>query len=144
MNLLGGIKPGLPKRYEVRFNTYTHIDFKYYYDLFYPKVVHGKRIKRVPKNISELLTPRGLAYLSMDDGTRGRKPPHPPAYTISTHGFSYDDQLILADALDKTFGIKATIYKDKQYFRLGITSKSRSRFRELIEPYIHPYFEYKL
>lgn len=37
---------------------------KYYYDLFYPEV-DGKRKKRVPQNIKNLLTAEGLAYWFM-------------------------------------------------------------------------------
>ena len=145
MNLIGGIKPGLPKRYEVRFKTYSHEEFKYYYDLFYPEVKDGnKRIKRVPNNIGELLTARSLAYWYMDDGTRGTPIGKNPAYLISTHSFAYENQLILVNALETKFGIQSGLYKDKKYFRLSIKKKSRSTFRELIQPFIHPYFEYKL
>lgn len=137
INLIGGIKTGLPKRYEVRFKTYSHSEFKYYYDLFYPAVkATNKRIKRVPKNIGELLTARSLAYWFMDDGTRGSKITEKPAYSIATHSFSYDDQLILVKALDKNFGIKSVLYKDKQFFRLSIKPESHSAFCELIKSYI--------
>lgn len=37
----------------------------YYYDLFY---LNG--IKIIPKNIAELLTPRSLAILNFDDGSK--------------------------------------------------------------------------
>ena len=47
INLIGGIKPGLPKRYEALFQTYTHAEFKPYYDLFYPQR-DGLRVKCVP------------------------------------------------------------------------------------------------
>lgn len=40
-----------------RFNTYSLPCFNYYYDLFYVD-----KVKRVPFNIGELLTPLGLAY----------------------------------------------------------------------------------
>ena len=143
--MIGGIKPGLPKRYEVRFKTYRHNEFQFYYDLFYPKVKDSnKRIKRVPKNIAELLTAESLAYWYMDDGTRGAKISEKPAYNIATHSFSYDDQLILVDMLERNFGIKSVLHKDKSYFKLSIKSESHRAFCELITPYIHPYFEYKL
>lgn len=124
---IGGIAEGKPLRYDVRFTTYRHGCFKQYYDLFYPplgakaKVKDGnKRIKRVPKNIGELLTVRSLAYWFMDDGTRGTKIGKTAAYSISTHSFSYEDQLILVKALEKKFGIKSILHKDKTYFKLSI------------------------
>ena len=143
INLIGGIKPGLPKRYEVRFKTYSHDEFKYYYDLFYPEV-DGKRNKRVPKNIKDLLTAEGLAYWYMDDGTRGTPIGKNPVYVISTHSFAYEDQLILVNALETKFGVQSGLYKDKKYLKLSIKKKSRNTFRELIQPFIHPYFAYKL
>lgn len=79
-----------------------------------------------------------------DDGTRGAKIGKTAAYCIATHSFSYEDQLILVKALEKNFGIKSVLYKDKTYFRLSIKKESHKAFRELITPFIHPYFEYKL
>jgi LAGLIDADG DNA endonuclease family len=56
INPISGIKPGKPKRYEVRFTTYNHPAFKIYYDLFYPFTTKNeKRVKLVPKNIGSLL-----------------------------------------------------------------------------------------
>lgn len=145
ISLIGGIKPGLPKRYEVRFKTYSHNEFKYYYDLFYPLVNNSnKRIKRIPKNMGELLTARSLAYWFMDDGSRGQKSPKSPYYFIPTHSFFYDDQLILVNALEEHFGIRSVLHKDKQYFKLAIKTESHNAFRGLVEPYIHQYFKYKL
>ena len=142
---IGGIAEGKPLRYDVRFTTYRHDCFKQYYDLFYPKIKDGnKRIKRIPKNIGQLLTVSSLAYWFMDDGTRGATIDKAAAYCISTHSFSYEDQLILVKALEKRFGIQSVLYKDKTYFKLSIKKESRSAFRELIEPFIHPYFGYKL
>ena len=143
INLIGGIKPGLRNRYEARFKTYAHEEFKYYYDLFYPEV-DGKRKKRVPQNIKNLLTAEGLAYWFMDDGTRGAKIGKNPAYSIATHSFSYEDQQILVDMLEKNFGIKSVLYKDKTYLKLSIKKESRNAFYGLINDFIHPYFEYKL
>ena len=143
INLIGGIKQGLPNRYEARFKTYSHNEFKYYYDLFYP-ANDNKRIKRVPKNIGELLTARSLAYWFMEDGARGPRLPKSAAYFISTHSFSYDDQLVLVNALEKNFGIQSVLHKDKEYFRLSIKPGFRHNFYNLIKPFIHSYFEYKL
>ena len=41
----------------IYFDTLTNKDFNYYHELFYKD-----NIKIIPKNISELLTPRSLAY----------------------------------------------------------------------------------
>lgn len=143
INLIGGIKPGLPKRYEVRFKTYSHDEFKYYYDLFYPEV-DGKRKKRVPKNIKDLLTAEGLAYWYMDDGTTRASKTRQKSYVLSTQGFCWEDQVLLARALKERFDLDVGIHKDKTYFRLTFKVSSNIRLVHLIKPYIHPYFEYKL
>lgn len=146
--LIGGIKEDLPKRYDVRFKTYAHLEFKPYYDLFYPHVIGSTiRKKRVPKNIADLLTPKGLAYWYMDDGTTASKTTKSgikKSYVISTQGFGYNDQLCLVEALKRCFQLDVGIHKDKTYFRLAIKLKSSQRFYSLIQPYIVPDFYYKL
>src|SRR5690606_35467523 len=49
----------------IYFRTYSLPCFNYYYHLFYVD-----KIKRIPLNIGELLTPVGLAYWAMDDGSK--------------------------------------------------------------------------
>lgn len=146
--LIGGIAPGLPKRYDVRFKTYGHEEFKSYYDLFYPQVLGSKvRKKCVPENISELLTAKGLAYWYMDDGTSHStttKSGIKRNYVISTQGFCYNDQVILINSLNQRFNLNVSIHKDKTYFRLAINSSSSKHFYYLIKPYILPDFYYKL
>nr|YP_009424210.1 site-specific DNA endonuclease [Ulva flexuosa]AQS79875.1 site-specific DNA endonuclease [Ulva flexuosa] len=117
INKIGGIKSDLPKRYEVRFKTYAHEEFKYYYDLFYPEV-DGQRKKRVPQNIKSILTAEGLAYWYMDDGTTRTYITGKKSYVISTQGFCYEDQVILIDALKESFGLDCGVHKDKTYFRV--------------------------
>ena len=132
----------------MRFKTYKHLEFKPYYDLFYP-VLEGSKVrkKRVPGNIGELLTPRGLAYWYMDDGTTAStvtKSGTKRFYVISTQGFNYDDQLCLVNVLKQRFQLDVNIHKDKAYFRLAIQTGSSERFHSLIEPYLVPDFYYKL
>ncbi len=60
--------------------------FNYYKNLFY--ISDGLKI--VPSNIQDLLTPRGLAYWIMVDGSIQNKGLH-----LNTYGFTYQDVLIL-------------------------------------------------
>lgn len=97
------------------------------------------------------MTPRGLAYWYMDDGTCSRKSGDYQAYKLSTQGFTYDDQLILQEALKRQFNLDFNIHKDKTYFLLGLRAKDRVAFLSLIpfgpqsgRAYMHPYFNYKL
>ena len=139
----------------MRFQTYSHSEFKFYYEIFYPardpSLEEGKecarRTKRVPENIHDLLTPRAVAYWFMDDGSckpikyKNRTYIN---YTFSTQSFPLEDQKRLVQALQDNFSIAATIQKNHPYYRLYIRSKSTERFVELIRPYIHPCFSYKI
>ena len=52
--------------------------------------------KIVPSNINQLLTPRGLAYWVMDDGSLQNKGLH-----LNTYGFTNQDVLNLKSTLEK-------------------------------------------
>ena len=103
----------------------------------------ARRTKRVPENIHYLLTARALAYWLMDDGhsdQNGRR----RAYRFSTHSFPLKDQEILVQALKDNFDIYSkALFLDATY-RLYIRSKSAQLFINLVHPYIHPCFAYKI
>ena len=66
------------------------------------------------------------------------------AYRFSTNSFPLEDQKILVQALINNFSI---IQKDHYYnanYRLYIRAESTNRFVDLIRPYLHPCFDYKL
>ena len=70
----GGARP----RQSIWFKTYSHPELKFYDSLFYLDYKYKvglscSRKKRVPDNISELLTPRAVAYWFMDDGDSYQK-----------------------------------------------------------------------
>lgn len=120
--------------------TRTNPSFKYYYDLFYSQ---GK--KQVPKQIVRLLTPKVLAYWFMDDGTcKIVKKKLSFSYGLSTQGFTYQEQYVLANALKEKFGLKVTVNKSGKYYKLYISTESSSDFRKLVQPFILPIFQYKL
>jgi LAGLIDADG DNA endonuclease family len=59
------------KQYKsIRFTTLAMSCLNYYYNLFYNKD-DSKFIKLIPSNISYLLSARSLAFLIMEDGSRG-------------------------------------------------------------------------
>lgn len=143
INLIGGIKPGLPKRYEARFKTYSHACFKPYDDLFYT-YVDDKHTKRVPENIGSMLTPRGLAYWYMDDGNQGRSKHRVNYYNFSCHGFTFDQAVLLQEALSENFKLESKVRRDHNKPRLYISRQSHADFYHLIKPYIVPCVRYKL
>ena len=113
-NIRGG---GARDRQSLRFRTYSHPDFEFYDNLFYSAhAAEGAllatldRKKRVPHNIGELLTARGLSYWLMDDGSallrKARR-----YYVFNTHSFPIEDKEILVHALKDNFEIDATIQK---------------------------------
>jgi len=78
----------------------------------------------------------------MDDGTYSFK--NRKYYRFSTHSFPLEDQEMLVQALRGNFEIHANIQKSSSHYRLYIQSKSTHRFVDLIRPYIHPCFLYKI
>ena len=125
------------------FRTYGHPEFKFYDDLFYAVDEHKRRKKRVPQNIKELLTPRALAYWFMDDGTYSQNAPH-RTYRFSTQSFPLSDQELLVQVLRDNFGIEVIVNKDRAYYLLSVRGASNQKLVDLIRPYIHPCFDYKI
>jgi len=140
-NITGG---GAKDRQSLWFRTYRHIDFKFYYDLFY------RQKKRVPKLIHKFLTPRALAYWFMDDGSYyyNKSKTHPEVkqkvYYFNTQSFSYEDIKILKKAFKFNFNFDTNIYKDRIYYLLYIQPQSTDEFRKLIKPFLIETFDYKL
>lgn len=146
-DLFKGYCVNSPKRYDFKpdkrtGNIYTQISFTTYslpcfnelYQLYY---LNGKKI--VPKNITELLTPAGLAYWAMDDGAKLGS-----GFTLCTDSYSLTDVELLIKALNDNFNLKCTIHKSKNNYRIYILSKSVDKFKDLVSPYFHDSMKYKL
>lgn len=137
-------------RQAVWFRTYRHPAFIFYFNLFYiieEDPITGKLYSRkiVPINIAKFLNARVLAYWFMDDGTfHRRSETESKQYYLSTQGFEKDECSRLCDALDCKLNIKASVHKDKTYWRIYIRHESAELFRQLILPYIVSDFMYKL
>ena len=135
-------KPGFSQHY---FYTRSRQDIGDLRKLFYP----NEGIKRVPENISALLTdPISLAVWYQDDGTLDRRPKYHWNVRIATYCFPYDDCVLLRDALKQNFGITVSVCKcqmrGKLYFQLYVHAKSMERFIEIVKPYIHENLKYKI
>ena len=147
-NITGG---GAKDRQSIWFRTYRHIDFKFYYDLFYMKTNKSDstdlRKKRVPKLIHKFLTPRALAYWFMDDGSyyyNKSKNTQQKVYYFNTQSFSYEDIKILKKAFKLNFNFDTNIYKDRTYYLLYIQPQSKDDFIQLIKSFVIERFSYKL
>lgn len=78
--------------------------FNEFRELFYKL---GKKI--IPVNIYDLLTPRGLAFWRMDDGSR-----HGEGVHISAYDFSEKDIDKLMFVLQDKFNLKCSIYYNRE------------------------------
>ena len=120
-----------------QFNTYALGEFHKYWKSFY---VNGKKI--IPESIDKLLTdPLSLAVWFMDDG---HKRTDCNALRLSTDSFSFSEQGLLANVLEKNFGIASTLHKKGKYWNIYIPKLSAIKFVQIIQPYILPSLEYKI
>ena len=125
------VRLGNGGRVAYRFVTRSHPSLTPYYELFYEP-----RRKRVP----ELdLSPLSLAVWFMDDGSRSRS-----AVYLNTQQFDKAAQWRLVELLQRQWGIKATLNRDKSYYRIRVSVGSMARFGDLVEPHLLPEFRYKL
>jgi hypothetical protein len=125
-------RQGNGQRVAYRFTTRSLPVFTRYYEWFYRT---GE--KRVPSDIE--LEPLSLAVWFMDDGSKSRS-----AWYLNTQQFSFGEQLFLRALLKETFGIESAANRDKQYFRLRISTESTRLMTEIVRPYLLPWFRYKL
>lgn len=123
------------------FSTVTLPIFYQYVELFYVKVPDTRRvIKVVPANISDLLTPRALAYWIMDDGQYVKR----GGVTLCTDSFTLDEVNLLKGVLENKFGLICTLHVKNKGNRIYISGKSLPLLRAELTKYMHPSFMYKL
>jgi len=105
--------------------------------------------KMIPEDIDELLVhPLSLAVWYMDDGNLDFRDHYHCNATFATYGFDRSGCDTLVKVLGKNFGIQCRIHRttmrNKTYYRLYILSGSTDLFMDLVKPYMHPRFVYKL
>jgi len=88
----------------VSFTTMQLPCFNVYREMFYVL-----NTKIVPVNIYDLLTPRGLAFWIMDDGSR-----HGAGLHLSTYSFSNEDVDRLIFTLQDKFGLKCSVHYHRE------------------------------
>jgi hypothetical protein len=125
-------RKGNGQRVAYRFTTRSLPVFTNYYQWFYPE---GK--KRVPSDIE--LDALSLAVWFMDDGSKSRN-----AWYLNSQQFSLVEQRQLVALLEATFGIHATLNRDKGYHRIRISTASGDALLCQIGSLVLPCFRYKL
>jgi len=99
------------------------------------------KIKIIPLNIEEYLTPLALAIWFMDNGSKIGK-----GAKIATNCFTYNEILFLIEVLYKKYNIKSSIISGgiNKGYSLYISTTSMSIFIEIIKPFMLPSLYYKL
>ena len=124
-------RKGNGKRIAYRFFTRQSQEFTSMMNMFY---LNKK------KHIPDLaLDPMMVAVWFMDDGSRCSK----ENVYLNTQQFSKNDQYKLLKLLEK-IGLKATLNKDKDYYRIRFISSSIPKLFEIIGEYIIPSMKYKI
>lgn len=119
----------------ISFNTLSLPCFNYYHDLFYVD-----KVKRVPLNIGELLTPVSLAYWAMDDGCKLKK-----NFVLCTDSYSFSEVELLIKVLKDNFDLNCTyLIRNEDQYRIYIKSDSMDKFRSLVTSHFHESMLYKL
>ena len=127
----------------VSFATLTLPCFNHYRSLFYDS--NNKKI--VPSTIQNLLTPIGLAYWIMDDGSIQNSGLH-----LNTYGFTSSDVIKLKTAIENLFfektqgenPLKCSIHTHKKGNRIYIWRESMDLLRKHISQYMHKDMLYKI
>lgn len=92
-----------------------------------------KRIKIIPKNIFDLLTPIGLAFWLMDDGNKG--------IHLNSNAFSDQDLNLIIEVLRVKFGLKCSLHSRN---RIYIWAISIPKFVELVSKFLQPHIEFSI
>nr|YP_010170392.1 LAGLIDADG homing endonuclease [Phanerochaete carnosa]QRZ60374.1 LAGLIDADG homing endonuclease [Phanerochaete carnosa] len=78
----------------------------------------------------EWLSPRALAFWSMDDGSLSES-----GFYLNTLSYTLDEHVLLQKALQVKFNIETNIHKHGTKYKLYIKAKSMNQFRSIVLPY---------
>jgi hypothetical protein len=119
----------------IYFQTYSFDSLNFIQESWYP---NNKKI--VPSNISSYLSPLALAIWIMDDGTWAES-----GLILCTDSFTKIEVDLLRTVLKDNFNLVTTMrnIRPNQY-RIYIRKESIEKLREIVLPYMHKIFLYKL
>jgi len=118
------------------FQTVSHGAFRFYAHQFY---LHGK--KRVPKSIRRWLTPRGLAYWFMDDGSM--KSRQSKGVVFNTQRFTRADVEKLIEVLRIRFGLNTKVRHQREGNQIYVSGGSFDDLQRWLDSYLIPEMRYK-
>jgi len=111
------------------------------------KLAQTRKDKKINDFVLSQFDDISLAYLYMDDGSLCQSPTTGAVYRamISTCSFSEEDNLKLAEQIQRRLGISLTVKRRKTgYFELYVDKASYDRFYTVVAPYIISSLRYKL
>ena len=117
-----------------RFHTYTFSSLLWLYELFYID-----KVKIMPSNIADYLTPLALAIWIMDDGGKRNA-----GLMISTYNFTYQGLLIVKAGLFNKYGLVVEIKKLEAGYILVFQPYEMKLLVSLVYPFFIPSMLYKL
>jgi ubiquinol-cytochrome c reductase cytochrome b subunit len=131
--LARNINKGNVVYFSYKFRTWTYSSLNWIYHAFYADAVggSGKKIKVIPTNIEELLTPLTLAIWIMDDGGK-----HPSGMILSTYCFSMKDMILLQKALHTKFDIETNVLLRKAGPIIYIPKSQLPKLSKIVAPYV--------
>lgn len=119
------------------FQTLSHPKLLEFHELFY----EGK-IKIIPENIQELLTPLAFTVWFMDDGSK--KSNECNGRLICTHGFTLKEVKLLVEILKNKFQLICKPRYQKDGYEIYISAKSAITLYKLLNQHICDSMRYKL
>ena len=124
------------KRNGVCYEDYTmripaNPELNSWYEAFYPD---GKKV--IPVSLFKYFTAASLAFMFMDDGCKASV-----SYSISTNCFTVEDINAFRKMLKEKFDLETSVFKGNVIY---IKACSRTRFENLITPYLCECMKYKL
>ena len=141
------LKKGITK--EIMFSTLKYEYFNWIEETFYLYIEErDRKLKIVPENARDKLTPVSLAYLIMDSdaysGING-------GISLNTEKFSDKDVLYLMNILETKFNLSCSLInypymtnKEEIRHRININKSSLPDLINLVKPYMIPSMLYKL
>lgn len=135
-NLSSGGKIGNKRHLSLGFFTRSLQPFNELILLFYPN-----KVKIIPKNIFELLTPVALAHWIMGDGSAFNS----GGLALYTDSYSIEDVVLLINVLIIRYGLKCSIHTHREgQYRIYISKNSLYTLKQIVKPYIIPSMHYKI
>jgi|SRR3989344_202326 len=118
-------------------STATHYAFNYYRKLFYKN-----RVKKITREILNMLNPRSLAIWLCDDGSYDKKQGY---IVFCTNAYSLKEHKIMKNYFEEIWNLSPTIgFRDKKYYYLRFKQEDSKKLIEIVKPFILKSILYKI